>query len=69
MRNSFSVIAPVLVSGIGSIFSGLRQFKVSADYMYILCELHVYDETPNLVNFVPMSVTELYLQQTTQVSC
>ena len=26
-------------------------------------ELHVYDETPNLVNFVLLSLTELYLQQ------
>ena len=32
-------------------------------------ELHVYDETPNLVNFVVMSLTELNLQQTMQVSC
>ena len=63
------MIAPGLVSGIGSFFSGLRQFKLSADYMYLFCELHVYDETPNLVNFVLMSLTELYLQQTTQVSC
>ena len=60
MRNSLPGIAPVLISVIRSVFSGLRQFKVSADYMYILCELHVYDETPNLVNFVPMSLTELF---------
>ena len=32
-------------------------------------ELHVYDETPNLVNFVLLSLTELYLQQIMQVSC
>ena len=31
--------------------------------------LHVYDETPNLVNFVLLSLTELYLQQIMQVSC
>ena len=32
-------------------------------------ELHVYDETPNLVNFVLLSLTELYLQQIMQASC
>ena len=32
-------------------------------------ELHVYDQTPNLVNFVLLSLTELYLQQIMQVSC
>ena len=32
-------------------------------------ELHVYDETPNLVNFVLLSLTELYLMQIMQVSC
>ena len=30
--------------------------------------LHIYDETPNLVNFVLLSLTELYLQQIMQVS-
>ena len=32
-------------------------------------EVHVYDETPNLVNFVLLSLTELYLLQIMQVSC
>ena len=32
-------------------------------------ELHVYDETPNLVNFELLSLTEVYLQQIIQVSC
>ena len=32
-------------------------------------ELHVYDETPNLVISVLLSLTELYLQQIMQVSC
>ena len=31
-------------------------------------ELHVYDETPNRVNFVMLSLTELYLQHVMQVS-
>ena len=34
-----------------------------------MSELHVYYETPNLVNFVLLSLTELYLQQIMQVSC
>ena len=34
-----------------------------------MCQLHVYNETPNLVNFVLMSLTYLYLQQIIQVSC
>ena len=34
-----------------------------------MSELHVNDETPNLVNFVLLSLTELYLQQIMQVSC
>ena len=48
----------------------------SSAYNYIVystanSELHVYlyDETPNLVNFVLLSLTELYLQQIMQVSC
>ena len=36
----------------------------SLNYMYI-----VYDETPNLVNFMLLSLTELYLQQIMQVPC
>ena len=34
-----------------------------------MSELHVYNETPNLVNFVLLSLTELNLQQIMQVSC
>ena len=32
-------------------------------YSTAMSELHVYDETPNLVNFVLLSLTELHLQQ------
>ena len=48
----------------------ISAFKGSADY-YIpqQSELHVYNETPNLVNFVLISFTKLYLQQIMQVSC
>ena len=50
----------------------ISSFKSSANY-YIYStaksELHVYDETPNLVNSVLLSLTELYLQQIMQVSC
>ena len=48
----------------------ISSFKSSA-YLYSKAksELHVYDETPNLVNFVLLSLTELYLQQIMQVSC
>ena len=35
----------------------------------IFIQQHVYDETPNLVNFMLLSLTELYLQQIMQVSC
>ena len=38
-------------------------------YSTAMSELHVYDETPNLVNFMLLSLTELYLQQIMQVSC
>ena len=31
--------------------------------------MHVYDEIPNLANFVLLSLTELNLQQIMQVSC
>ena len=34
-----------------------------------MAELHVYYETPNIVNFVLLSLTELYSQQTMQVLC
>ena len=48
-------------------------FKSSADnrllYSTAKSELHVYDETPNLVNFVLLSLSELFLQQIMQVSC
>ena len=49
----------------------ISSFKSFAhDYVYSTAksELHVYDETPNLVNFVMLSLTELYLQQIMQVS-
>ena len=42
----------------------ISSFKSSANYY-----IHIYDETPNLVKFVLPSLTELYLQQTMQVSC
>ena len=34
---------------------------LSIVYIQQQSELHVYDETPNLVNFVLLSLTELYL--------
>ena len=43
----------------------ISSFKSSANH-YIQQQ---YDETPNLVNFVLLSLTEFYLQQTMQVSC
>ena len=39
----------------------ISSFK-SSDIFKSKSELHVYDETPNLVNFVLLSLTELYLQ-------
>ena len=32
-------------------------------------ELHVFNETPNLVNSVLLPLSEMYLQQIMQVSC
>ena len=46
----------------------ISSFKSSANY-YIQQQSHVYDETPNLVNFMLLSLTEFYLQQIMQVSC
>ena len=50
----------------------ISSFKSSANYtrtiLNIKSELHVYDETPNLANFVLLSLTELHLQQILQVS-
>ena len=50
----------------------ISSFKSSANY-YIYStgksELHVYDKTSNLVIFVLLSLTELYLQQIMHVSC
>ena len=46
----------------------ISAFKGSADY-YIQQQSLNYNEKPNLVNFVLMSLTELYLQQIMQVSC
>ena len=47
----------------------ISSFKSSANY-YIqqqsLNYIIIYDETPNLVNFVLLSVTELYSQQIMQ---
>ena len=42
----------------------ITSFKSSAMF-----EFHEYDGTPNLVIFVLLSLTELYLQQIMQVSC
>ena len=42
----------------------ISSFKSSANYIQ-----QQYDETPNFVNFVLLSLTELYLQQIMQVSC
>ena len=50
----------------------ISTFKSPANlilYSTAKSELHVYDETPNLVNSVLLSLTELYLQQIMQVSC
>ena len=49
---------------------GCLQFVIVVfpDHTHLLF-LHVYDETPNLVNFVLLSFTELYLQQIMHVSC
>ena len=44
----------------------ISSFKSSANYYIQQQSLH---ETPNLVNFVLLSLTELYLQQIMQVSC
>ena len=48
----------------------ISEFKGSADYYFEQqsLELHVYDEAPNLVNSMLMSLTELNLQQSMQVS-
>ena len=48
----------------------MSSFKNSAKLLYSTAksELHVFGETPNLVNFVLLSLTELYLQQIMQVS-
>ena len=44
--------------------------KSSANYYIQQQSLNVmYDETPNLVNFMLLSLTELYLQQIMPVSC
>ena len=45
----------------------ISSFKSSAKYYRQQSEWH--DATPNLVNFVLLSLTELYLQQIMQVSC
>ena len=48
----------------------ISECKGSADY-YLeqqSLELHVYDEAPNLVNSMLMSLTELNLQQSMQIS-
>ena len=49
----------------------ISSFKSSAYYHYSTAksELHVYDETLNLVNFLQLSLTKFYLQQIMQVSC
>ena len=50
--------------------SSFNMFKSSANYYIQQQSLnYMYDETPNLVNFVLLSLTELYLQQIMQVSC
>ena len=47
----------------------ISSFKSYANYYIQQTSLnHMYDETPNLVNFVLLSLTELYLQQIMQVS-
>ena len=42
----------------------ISSFKSSANYIQ-----QQYDETPNLVNFVLLSLTEFCLQQIMHVSC
>ena len=42
----------------------ISSFKSSTNYIQ-----QQYDETPNLVNFVLLSLTEFYLQQIMQVTC
>ena len=48
----------------------ISSFKSSANY-YIHQQIlnDMYDETPNLVNFVLLSLTELYLHRIMQISC
>ena len=49
----------------------ISSFKSSANYYIQQQSLNYmyYDGTPNLVHFMLLSLTELYLQQIMQVSC